>query len=338
MRNTDVVVDPAYAAPQRLVDVGGGRRLNLHCVGAGAPVVVFDAGLANWSQIWGLVQPAVAETTRACAYDRAGLGFSDPAVRSGSSAHIVDDLHRLLHAAGVPPPYVLVGHSYGGRNVRLFADLHRDEVAGLVLDDPSVEEYVWEDVAAGRVDPAAMRAQRAAETAAAEVCIAAARRGLVPGTADFARCVSAGLNRRYSPAISAVYMRLERTPSFLEARLSEDVAFDLESPFQLLLGWRAYGDLPLVVLTRALSDTPDGLPEDDRGERALEQHRALAALSTRGAQRIVPYASHDVHFDQPQAVIAAIEEVLAAAREAAAQRRATSATSSTAAMRAPSQR
>ncbi|MBA8887644.1 pimeloyl-ACP methyl ester carboxylesterase [Dokdonella fugitiva] len=85
-RSNAVVDDPAYAHPTRLVDVGGGRRLNLHCSGDGTPTVVFDAGLANWSQIWGLVQPVVARTTRACSYDRAGLGFSDAATRAGTSA------------------------------------------------------------------------------------------------------------------------------------------------------------------------------------------------------------------------------------------------------------
>ena len=315
-KNTDRIVDPVYATPQRLVDIGGGRRLNLHCIGSGTPTVVFDAGLANWSQIWGLVQPAVAKTTRACAYDRAGLGFSDPSMRAGNSANIVDDLHRLLHAAGVEPPYVLVGHSYGGRNVRLYADIHRDEVAGLVLDDPSFEEFVWSNVAEGYATPAASHAQRARESAQAQVCIDASRRGFVPGTADFARCVTAALNWRYSDDISHVYMRLEQTPSFLEARLSEDIAYDVESPYQLLLGWRSYGDLPIVVLTRALSDTPTGFPEDSSGQSALTHHRTLAALSTRGVQRIVPYSTHDIHFDQPQAVIGAIEEVVAQARAA----------------------
>ncbi|MBO9661509.1 alpha/beta hydrolase [Dokdonella sp.] len=316
-RNQQTIVDTAYAAPQRLVDVGGGRRLNLHCVGAGSPTVVFDAGLANWSQIWGLVQPVVAKTTRACAYDRAGLGFSDPAQRPGTSANIVDDLHRLLQAAAVEPPYVLVGHSYGGRNVRLYADIYRAEVAGLVLDDGSTEEYHWHEAFRARATPERIQARRARTLAEAEPCIEAARRGFVPGTLDHARCVTAALNGRYADAISRVYMRLEQTPSFLQARLWETLAYDEDSPYQLLLGWRPYGDLPMIVLTRALSETPSGLPDDEDGRRTLEQQRNVAGLSTRGVQRIVPNASHDIHFDQPQAVVAAIEEVVAAARESA---------------------
>jgi len=317
-RSTAVIDDPAYANAQRLVDIGQGRRLNLYCIGTGTPTVVFDAGLANWSQIWGLVQPVVARTTRACSYDRAGLGFSDAATRPGTSANIADDLHRLLHAAQIDPPYLLVGHSYGGMNVRLYADLYRDEVAGLVLDDPSHEEHRQRSIAA---DPdAGLAARFAAERAEADrsglACLAAARAGFVPGTAIDTECISSGRNLRYSLTINAVYQRLQRQPGFLQARLWEDQAYDLDSPAQLMAARRSYGDLPLVVLTRALSESPSGLPEDARGDLTVALHEDLAGLSTRGIHRIVPDSSHDIHLDQPQAVIDAILDVLAQARTA----------------------
>ena len=114
----------AYASAQQRVDIGG-RKLNLYCIGSGSPTVVFESGLSDWSFSWALVQPQIALRTRACSYDRAGLGYSDPATRSSRSAHMVDDLHRLLRAARVAPPYVLVGHSMGGLNVRLYADRFR---------------------------------------------------------------------------------------------------------------------------------------------------------------------------------------------------------------------
>ena len=319
-RSKAVVDDPAYAQPTRLVDVGDGRRLNLHCSGDGAPTVVFDAGLANWSQIWGLVQPVVARTTRACSYDRAGLGFSDAATRAGTSANIADDLHRLLHAAGIAPPYVLVGHSYGGMNVRMFANLYRDEVAGLVLDDPSHEEHF---LRVARIYPevrAIAAAERAHGDRDAQACIDAARAGFVPGTRVFAQCVSGGSNPRYLDAISAVYARLQTQPSFLEARLSEEQAFDGDSAAQLRLSRRGYGDLPMIVLTRALSDLPSGLPVDEQGLLVYFLHEDLAGLSRRGVHRLVPESSHDIHFDQPQAGIDAILEVVAAARNPAGAR------------------
>ena len=107
------------------------------------PAVVFDSGgnQPGYSRI--LVQREVAKSTRACWYDRAGYGWSDPAPWRRSSADIADDLHKLLRAVGVPPPYVLVGHSFGGfRNVRVFAARNPGEVAGMVLVD-SADEFPY---------------------------------------------------------------------------------------------------------------------------------------------------------------------------------------------------
>jgi biopolymer transport protein ExbB/TolQ/pimeloyl-ACP methyl ester carboxylesterase len=118
----------------RVVDAAG-LRLHLHCEGEGSPAVVFDAGAGNDGSSWRTVQPGVARVTRACSYDRAGLGYSGPGRKPRNSARMAMELHALLAAAQVPPPYVLVGHSAGGLNVRLFANDYFDEVAGMVLVD-----------------------------------------------------------------------------------------------------------------------------------------------------------------------------------------------------------
>jgi pimeloyl-ACP methyl ester carboxylesterase len=109
-KNTAIIDDVVYTRPQQLVTIESNRRLNVYCTGAGSPTVIFDSGLGDGTRTWGLIQPAIAEHTRACSYDRAGLGFSDSPTRPGTSTNAVDDLHRLLHAAHVAPPYVLVGH------------------------------------------------------------------------------------------------------------------------------------------------------------------------------------------------------------------------------------
>lgn len=114
-KSTAVIDDPAYTHAQRLVTVEAGRRLNLYCTGRGAPTVVFDSGLGDGTKAWGLVQSVIAAHTRACSYDRAGLGFSDPSARPGTSANSVDGLHRLLQAAGIKPPYDL-GRSFTRRH------------------------------------------------------------------------------------------------------------------------------------------------------------------------------------------------------------------------------
>ena len=99
-----VINDPAYAHAQQQVEVEPGRRLNLYCQGTGAPTVIFETGLADDLSAWALVQPAIAAHTRACSYDRAGIGYSDPGRRPADSANIVDDLRRLLVAASLKPP------------------------------------------------------------------------------------------------------------------------------------------------------------------------------------------------------------------------------------------
>lgn len=117
-----------------LVDVGG-HQLYINCSGRGAPAVVLEAGLDSGSEAWNGVQSGVAEFTRVCSYDRAGVGQSETGPKPRTSQQIVDDLHRLLSNAGVRGPYVLVGHSFGGMNVRLYAAQHPQEVAGVVLVD-----------------------------------------------------------------------------------------------------------------------------------------------------------------------------------------------------------
>ena len=117
-----------------LVDVGG-HQLYINCAGKGAPVVVLEAGLDSGTEAWDSVQPGVAEFTRVCRYDRAGVGQSEAGPKPRTSQQIVDDLRRLLSNAGVRGPYVLVGHSFGGMNARLYAAQHPQEAAGVVLVD-----------------------------------------------------------------------------------------------------------------------------------------------------------------------------------------------------------
>jgi pimeloyl-ACP methyl ester carboxylesterase len=130
--NTD---QPGSRGRGRLVDVGG-RHLSLECQGTGTPVVVFvarlgDTGEAAWRTVWS----EVARSTRACVYDRAGLGRSDPGPKAATYQGAVDDLHALLGSAHVAGPYLLVGHSLGGLLARLYAHDHPEAVASLVVLD-----------------------------------------------------------------------------------------------------------------------------------------------------------------------------------------------------------
>jgi pimeloyl-ACP methyl ester carboxylesterase len=116
------------------IDVGG-RRLYVECLGSGSPTVVLEAGFGGASQGWTRVLPELARITRTCAYDRAGLGASDAIPGVHDAGDEIHDLERLLDRAHIKPPYVLVGHSYGGLLVRLFAHAHPDQTGGVVLVD-----------------------------------------------------------------------------------------------------------------------------------------------------------------------------------------------------------
>jgi pimeloyl-ACP methyl ester carboxylesterase len=126
-------------AKNELVDIGG-RRLFLSSSGKGSPTVILEVGLGDISSAWNNIQRSVARFARVCTYDRAGLGRSDPAPTPRTCHDMVLDLHTLLVNARVSPPYVLVGHSFGGMNVRLYASLYPQEIAGMVLVDAVHEE------------------------------------------------------------------------------------------------------------------------------------------------------------------------------------------------------
>jgi pimeloyl-ACP methyl ester carboxylesterase len=121
--------------PGKLVDIGAGRSLLLHCVGSGSPTVVLEAGFGGDASQWRDVQPDIGHDTRTCAYDRAGSGFSAAPSGVRDARDEITDLRRLLARARIDPPYVVVGHSYGGVLARVFAHLHPTETAGLVLID-----------------------------------------------------------------------------------------------------------------------------------------------------------------------------------------------------------
>jgi pimeloyl-ACP methyl ester carboxylesterase len=125
-----------HPPPGRLVDVGG-YSLHISCLGNGTPTVILDALFPGTVSNWAWVQPEIAKTTRVCADDRAGLGWSDSGPMPRDAVQHAAELRTLLANAGVTGPYVLVGHSLGGLSVRMFADRYPDEVAGMVLVEAS---------------------------------------------------------------------------------------------------------------------------------------------------------------------------------------------------------
>lgn len=134
---------------RNLVDVGG-RRLYINCTGEArqnVPTVILESGFGNFSSTWDKVQPEIAKFTRVCAYDRAGLGKSEPSGAPRTIVAVTEDLHVLLEKAKIPAPYVLVGHSLGGILTRLYASYYPKEVVGMVLVDSAHEDEADRGVA-----------------------------------------------------------------------------------------------------------------------------------------------------------------------------------------------
>lgn len=318
-------VSKEYTHAHQLVDVGGGRKLNLVCMGQGEPTVVFDSGGFDPAFSWALVQPAVAKRTRACSYDRAGIGYSEPSTRPPTPANVVDDLHSLLGKAGMKGPFVLVGHSLGGFNMKLYAATYPGEVAGLVLVDPS-EERVEERVGATMrakfgdklVDDSAAEDKDGIAGAVAHFadCIKAADEGrLATDAALYAQC-SDPPRPPLGPELVAERERLQKSPVYQRAQKAEleysiygaDTSPDARYA-QLFGGAHPFGDKPLVVLSSSMFDMAPPFGElNYAAQTAL--HTQTAALSTKGVRRMVPRSRHNVQLDAPQAVVDAIVEVL----------------------------
>ena len=318
-------VATGYVQPQQRVEVEPGRTMNLVCLGTGSPTVVFDSGLSDWSSTWALIQPAVATQTRACAYDRPGMGYSDPTPHPRTPANAVDDLHSLLDRAGIDGPLVLVGHSLGGFNMKLYAVRHPAQVAGVVLVDPS-EERLWE-----RVGPilAPRFGEQLVKDAAEDDrvgfgelvkhfqdCAGTTRAGQLDAAA-YARCTDP-VRIQLGPVILAERKRLQSSVSYQDAQSAEvaasmfvpDVQADAE--YARVFGTPyALDDKPLVVLTHSLWDMTPPFGEVSY-QSWVTAHRLTAAMSTRGVQRMVPMSRHNIQIDQPQAVIDAVVDVLAA--------------------------
>jgi pimeloyl-ACP methyl ester carboxylesterase len=320
-------VGAEYARPQQRIDVGGARHINLHCMGEGSPTVVFESGLSDWSNTWALIQPAVAKTTRACTYDRPGMGYSDPAVEPRTPEAAVADLKRLLDAAGIHEPVLLVGHSLGGFYAKLFAVTHPDRVAGLVLVDPS-EERVWDrmgDELSVRFGPELVRtARKEAEGVSGLIahfrkCARKARNGGLDET-WYRRCTDP-VRTPLGEAILADRRVLQATVDYQDTQWRElrDSMYgdhpEADARYaRLFAGPAPLGDLPMLVMTHGLWDLSDATSEVHyRAWRGA--HAQTAALSRRGTQEMVPMTNHNIQVEHPKAVIDAVERVLRQVRD-----------------------
>ncbi|MGH7717909.1 MAG: alpha/beta fold hydrolase [Steroidobacteraceae bacterium] len=274
----------AAQAQPSLVDVGG-HRLNVQVTGTskpGVPTVVFEGGLGSPLAAWNGVHLTIADSVRTIAYERAGIGASEPASGARPFKGMVAELHALLEKVGAAPPYVLVGHSLGGALINLFAATFPREVAGLVHIDPTDFTQTEADL-----------------TALWEIL---GVQGL-----DSGRKLSAQMMTRAPAAVQAErreYDRVERG-GFAEFRAA-GVAPDV--PIVVLLGTKADPAPPGIALPanydrfwRAASD------------QRMDHFSRLAARASRGTLVITSKSGHFIHVSEPELAVWAIRRVISAA-------------------------
>jgi pimeloyl-ACP methyl ester carboxylesterase len=309
-----IVTDPIYTKPQQRVDMDHGRRMNLYCLGSGSPTVILDAGMGDSSISWALVQPALAKRSRTCAYDRAGMGFSDAATRASTVDNIAEDLHALLRAAHIDPPYVLVGHSMSGMTVRVFADRYRDDVVGMVLVEGSHED---QSVRSWAIGEPGRKEKWDAYLKDAHSCVDEARKGMVKGTPAFAKCIGDD-DPRFSKAINMAQQKYAVTPAWQAAAASERENIFYASAEQTRATRKDFGAMPIIVLTHAPYPKGKDETQEQRDQRTLlweDMHNQVAAMSTHGINLIVPRSGHFVQYDRPEIVIDAVNQAVAIAKE-----------------------
>ena len=280
-----------YPAPGERITVNG-SDMHIYCIGEGSPTVLFEAGLGGNYMDWVLVQPTIAEQTRACAYDRSGMGYSDYVGESLDTQATAQRLHHLLNQAQIETPYILVGHSIGGIHVRSFYELYPEDVLGMVLIDSSHENQ-------GKFLPA----PPAIVDTISSVVPLLARIGVLRGfgIAD-QNIVTDHLTSEQVAQTSAMVNRT----AFWQGLIAENqmVTTDTNQP----VAPSSMGDLPLIVISQDVASMEETDPE--MANLWLELQGELVALSTDSTHIIAENSGHYVHYDNPQTVIDSILKLL----------------------------
>jgi pimeloyl-ACP methyl ester carboxylesterase len=298
-----------FPPPGVLVDVGD-FRMHLYCIGSGSPTVVLDAGLGVLSLTWAPVQKRVAKTTRVCSYDRAGYAWSDSAPTPRTSQNIAANLRALLANAGEKGPFVLVGHSFGGYNIRVFAHEYPDEVVGLVLVDSSHEDQ------SSRLPAAVLASSPGASLfAVLEVAAHLGVGRLFPSLTNADERSTASL-RAEAPEVLGPMSAFGFSPRSAATVADEMKRFE-ESAAQVRNA-RVFGGLPLIVLSAGQVEPIPGVSQADLDafQRVwlTELQPDLAMLSTRGRQLVVKDSSHMIPLLRPDIVADAIGELVRSVR------------------------
>lgn len=296
------------APPGELIDVGG-HRLHVRCDGAGSPLVLLEAGVAASSLSWSRVQPEIARFTCVCAYDRAGLAWSDAPSCPRTFTQIVDELGRVLMHVEPRERFVLVGHSFGTFVVRAYAARHPDRVIGLVLVDPPTE---WLSMTPPRLR-LIRRGRRLSRVGAwlAEFGVVRASLALLTGGAPgaprrFVKVFGPTASRTLARLVSEVRkLPADTYPMVQEAwcqpkcfRSMADHLRVLEQDGAAIAAAQPPPTIPAIVISSA-----------NQPQEQIDEHRALAERSVSGRHVIAARSTHWIQFDEPELIVAAVKEL-----------------------------
>jgi len=283
-----------FPAPGKMVDVDG-HLMHIHCRGKGSPTVIIEQGLQGVSTAWDDITKEISSFTSVCAYDRVGLGYSEPIEHATRASEVAELLNRLLAGAGVNDEIVLVGWSAGGVYIREYYRLYRDETRAMLFVDSAHEQQQNRLPQSSGGDPNAM------------LRIA---RFLAPiGLVRLSGIVKQQIE--YSPAPKQLKSRLialYEQSHVIQTMLNESESFTLDTQSEQPPA--SLGNLPLIVLSRGQQGAP---PEEQRARDAMQQE--LVALSANGKQVIAAESGHGIQYDQPELLIDSVRELVELVRE-----------------------
>ena len=294
-----------FPPPGQMVSAGQ-HALHINCQGTGSPTFVVDNGAGNWSTMWENIRREMPDDVQICLYDRAGLGWSDAGPMPRTSDRMVTELHLLLKNAEIEPPYILVGHSLGGYNVRIFQHRYPELVAGIALVESGHEEQ-WQRL------PSEINDFIVEQTAPFQIAPIAARFGLL-------RFVNLPTHKALSAADRNTIVASMVQPKTVIAILSEFESASVSA--EQLAETSALDDLPLVVVSAVHSfdasrvlETKLDVPFDEADRVWFELQVELATLSSNSRHFVSHTGSHDINFDDPEIVVEALLHLLAQVRD-----------------------
>ena len=260
--------------PGKRFDVGG-YYLHIQCMGKGSPTVIIDTGLGDDSTAWQPVLKAASQKTKACVYDRAGYGWSDEGPLPRTSLRISYELEQLVSEAKLEPPFLLVGHSFGGYNMRVFTARNPEQVSGLVLVDASHEE---------QHDRLNIKLPRGGHQSNI-VMLSTSHRDAFMGEED----------------------QILRERAF---RMASDELSSMFRSAQQVKRYKVLPQIPLIVLSRGKAEWHENEQAKQRETKWIRMQQDLTRLSSLSQHIFANYSGHDIHTEQPESIVDAINNVI----------------------------